>query len=68
MFRLHPTESDKLESIVYGLIFEVYCDQQNKDLLRHFKEVELLPEKDKSIAKKLKDAFITKKKIQQLTG
>jgi transcriptional regulator with XRE-family HTH domain len=47
---------------------QVNAQLSDKDLLRHFKEVELLPEKDKSIVKELIDAFITKKKIQQLAG
>lgn len=47
---------------------QVSAQLSDKDLLRHFKEVEQLPEKDKSIVKELIDAFITKKKIQQLAG
>lgn len=47
---------------------QVNAQLADKDLLRHFKEVELPPEKDKSVVKELIDAFITKKKIQQLAG
>jgi len=40
----------------------------DKELLKQFREVEKMEEKDKSIVKELIDAFITKKKIQQLAG
>jgi len=38
----------------------------DKELLNQFKAVEAMPEEDKTIVKTLIDAFITKKKIQQL--
>ena len=38
----------------------------DKELLNQFKSIEKMPEKDKSVIKILIDAFITKKKIQQL--
>lgn len=47
---------------------QVQAQLSDKELLKQFKEVEQLSEKDKSIVKELIDAFITKKKIQQLAG
>jgi len=35
-------------------------------LLRQFQEVEHLPEEDKTVVKKLLDAFLTKKHLQSL--
>jgi len=40
----------------------------DKELLNQFKQVEALPERDKGVIKELIDAFLTKKKIQQLAG
>jgi len=39
---------------------------EDRDLLQMFKEVEKLPEDDKTVIKKLIDAFLTKKKVQSL--
>ena len=39
---------------------------EDQDLLKMFKEIEKLPEQDKNIIKSLIDAFITKKKVQEL--
>jgi transcriptional regulator with XRE-family HTH domain len=39
---------------------------EDKDLLKMFSEIEKLPAKDKEVVKTLLDAFITKKKVQQL--
>jgi len=47
---------------------QVQAQLSDKELLKQFREVEQLSEKDKSIVKELIDAFITKKKIQQLAG
>jgi transcriptional regulator with XRE-family HTH domain len=47
---------------------QVQAQLSDKELLKQFKEIEQLSEKDKSIVKELIDAFITKKKIQQLAG
>jgi len=40
---------------------------EDKDLLQMFKEVESLQEDDKMVVKKLLNAFLTNKKIQELT-
>lgn len=47
---------------------QVQAQLSDKELLKQFREVERMEEKDKSIVKELIDAFITKKKIQQLAG
>lgn len=39
---------------------------EDRDLLRHFQEVQQLPEDDKHVVKKLLDAFLTKKQLQAL--
>jgi transcriptional regulator with XRE-family HTH domain len=39
---------------------------KDAELLKQFKEVEQMEDEDKNIIKKLIDAFITKKKIQQM--
>jgi len=38
------------------------------ELIQHFKAIEQMDEEDKNVIKKLIDAFITKKKIQQLAS
>ena len=45
---------------------QVQAQLSDKELLKQFREVELMEEKDKSIVKELIDAFITKRKVQQL--
>ena len=47
---------------------QVQAQLSDKELLKQFREVELMEEKDKSIVKELIDAFITKRKVQQLAG
>ena len=54
--------------IMNGGTEQVQAQLSDKELLNQFREVEQLSEKDKSIVKELIDAFITKKKIQQLAG
>lgn len=39
---------------------------EDRELLRQFQEVEHLPEEDKTVIKKLLDAFLTKKHLQSL--
>ncbi len=39
---------------------------EDRELLRQFQEVEHLPEEDKTVVKKLLDAFLTKKQLQSL--
>lgn len=39
---------------------------EDRELLRQFQEVEQLPEEDKLVIKKLRDAFLTRKDIQAL--
>ncbi|MFP1751069.1 hypothetical protein [Lonsdalea quercina] len=39
---------------------------EDRELLRQFQEVELLPDEDKEVIKKLLDAFLTKKRLQVL--
>ncbi|WP_342103114.1 helix-turn-helix transcriptional regulator [Pectobacterium betavasculorum] len=39
---------------------------EDRELLRQFQEVELLPDEDKEVIKKLLDAFLTKKQLQAL--
>jgi transcriptional regulator with XRE-family HTH domain len=39
---------------------------EDRELLRQFQEVEHLPEEDKTVVKKLLDAFLTKKHLQSL--
>jgi transcriptional regulator with XRE-family HTH domain len=41
---------------------------EDQELLQQFKEIEKMPEDDKTVVKKFLDAFITKKKIQELTA
>lgn len=45
---------------------QVQAQLSDKELLKQFREVEQMEEKDKSIVKELIDAFITKKKLQTL--
>ena len=40
---------------------------KDSELLRQFHDLEQLDEEDKNVVKKLIDAFITKKKLEQLT-
>jgi len=40
----------------------------DEELLNQFKQIEKLPENDISVIKVFLDAFLTKKKIQQLAG
>ena len=40
----------------------------DKELLNQFKQIEKLPVNDISVVKIFLDAFLTKKKIQQLAG
>ena len=54
--------------IMNGGTEQVQAQLADKELLNQFREVEQMEEKDKSIVKELIDAFITKKKIQQLAG
>lgn len=39
---------------------------EDRELLKQFQEVEQLPEEDKTVVKKLLDAFLTKKHLQAL--
>ncbi len=39
---------------------------EDRELLRQFQEVEHLPDEDKTVIKKLLDAFLTKKHLQSL--
>lgn len=39
---------------------------EDRELLKQFQEVELLPDDDKNVVKKLLDAFLTKKHLQAL--
>ena len=39
---------------------------EDRELLKQFQEVERLPDEDKSVVKKLLDAFLTKKQLQAL--
>ena len=39
---------------------------KDRELLRQFQEVEHLPEEDKTVVKKLLDAFLTRKHLQSL--
>lgn len=41
---------------------------EDRELLRQFQEIEKLPDDDKAVVKKLIDAFITKKQIQDLAA
>ena len=41
---------------------------EDKDLLNMFKEVDTFPEDEKSVIKKVLDAFITKRKLYALTS
>ncbi len=41
---------------------------QDRDLLRQFQEVEKLPDDDKVVIKKFLDAFLMKKKLEELTA
>ena len=40
---------------------------EDKDLLQMFKEIQSLQEEDKTVVKKLIEAFLTKKKVHELT-
>ena len=39
---------------------------EDRELLRQFQEVERLPEEDKTVVKKLLDAFLIRKQLQSL--
>ncbi len=53
--------------LIEGKINEVAQSKlEDKDLLRMFKEIETFQERDKVVIKELIDAFIAKKKIQEL--
>jgi transcriptional regulator with XRE-family HTH domain len=41
---------------------------EDRELLRQFQEVEKLPDADKAVIKRLLDAFLTKKQIQELAA
>lgn len=41
-------------------------NNEDRELLRQFQEAEHLPEEDKTVVKKLLDAFLTKKHLQSL--
>jgi transcriptional regulator with XRE-family HTH domain len=41
---------------------------EDRELLRQFQEIEKLPEEDKLVVKKLLDAFLTKKQLQELAA
>lgn len=45
---------------------QVQAQLADRELLRQFQEVEQLPDSDKSIIKELIDAFLTRRKVQQL--
>jgi len=40
----------------------------DKELLNQFKQIEQLPDQDRDVVKIFLDAFLTKKKVQQLAG
>jgi hypothetical protein len=40
----------------------------DKELLNQFKQIEQLPDQDRDVVKIFLDAFLTKKKVQQLVG
>lgn len=54
--------------LMNGKTEQVQAQLADRELLRQFQEVEQLPERDKSIIKELIDAFLTKRKVQQLAG
>jgi transcriptional regulator with XRE-family HTH domain len=54
--------------IMNGGTEQVQAQLADRELLRQFQEVEQMPERDKSIVKELIDAFLTKRKVQQLAG
>ncbi len=41
---------------------------EDRELLRQFQEVEKLPEEDKAVVKRLLEAFLTKKQLQELAA
>ena len=41
---------------------------EDKELLQQFQEIEKMPDEEKTVVKKFLDAFIAKKKIQELTA
>jgi len=41
---------------------------EDRELLRQFQEVEKLPDEDKDVIKRLLDAFLTKKRLQELAA
>ena len=41
---------------------------EDLELLKQFQEVERLPEEDKTVIKRLVDAFLTKRKLQELVA
>jgi len=41
---------------------------EDSELLRQFQEVEKLPDEDKDVIKRLLDAFLTKKRLQELAA
>ena len=51
-----------------GKTEQVRAQLADRELLCQFQEVEQLSDRDKSIIKELIDAFLTKRKVQQLAG
>jgi transcriptional regulator with XRE-family HTH domain len=65
--KIANTLDTSVDYLIYGNTDEKAASALKDDeLLRQFRAVELMDEDDKSTVKKLIDAFITKKKIQQL--
>lgn len=54
--------------IMNGGTEQVQAQLADRELLWQFQEVEQMPERDKSIVKELIDAFLTKRKVQELAG
>jgi hypothetical protein len=52
--------------LMNGKTEQVEAQLADKELIRQFQEVEKLSPEDKNLVKTFLDAFITKKKIQQL--
>lgn len=47
---------------------QAHANLSDTELIQHFKALEQMEEEDKNVVKQLIDAFIMKKKIQQLTS
>lgn len=67
--RIANTLEVSSDFLMNGTTEEVASGQlSDKELLNQFKQIEQLPDQDRDVVKIFLDAFLTKKKVQQLAG